>query len=106
MRCAPRPGTESLETGKLQFEPDKVYYVQESPRIGWVVARVTLAPVSPEHLVAEIGEDGCEYYVIDGKDPAVDLTDHEYNEAVTDYDREIGEGHHKEFAEYKGFTVK
>ena len=71
-----------------------------------MVARVTLAPVSPEHLVAEIGEDGCEYYVIDGKDPAVDLTDHEYNEAVTDYDREIGEGHHKEFAEYKGFTVK
>jgi len=98
--------TESLETGKIQFEPDKVYYVQESPRIGWVVARVTLAPVSPEHLVAEIGEDGCEYYVIDGKDPAVDLTDHEYNEAVTDYEREIGEGHHKEFTEYKGFTVK
>lgn len=98
--------TESLETGKLQFEPDKVYYVQESPRIGWVVARVTLAPVSPEHLVAEIGEDGCEYYVIDEKDSAVDLTDHEYNEAVTDYEREIGEGHHKEFAEYKGFTVK
>ncbi|MDD2336905.1 MAG: hypothetical protein PHD01_10055 [Geobacteraceae bacterium] len=98
--------TESLETGKLLFEPDKVYYVQESPRIGWVVARVILAPVSPEHLLAEIGEYGCECYVIDEKDLAEDLDEHEYNEAVTDYEREIGEGYHKEFTEYKGFTVK
>lgn len=98
--------TESLETGKIQFEPDKVYYVQESPRIGWVVARVTLSPVTLEHLVEEIGEDGCTYYEIDPKDPAEDLTDHEYKEAVTDYEREIGEGHHKEFAEYKGSVAK
>ena len=98
--------TESLETGKIQFEPDKVYYVQESPRMGWVVARVTLSPVTLEHLVEEIGEDGCTFYEIDPKDPAEDLTDHEYKEAVTDYEREIGEGHHKEFTEYKGSVPK
>jgi hypothetical protein len=98
--------TESLETGKIQFEPDKVYYVQESPRIGWMVARVTLSPVTLDHLVEAIGEDGCTYYEIDPKDPAEDLTDHEYKEAVTDYEREIGEGHHKEFAEYKGSVAK
>lgn len=98
--------TESLETGKLQFEAGKVYYVQESPRIGWVVARVTLAPVTPEHLVDEIGSDGCSYYEIDASDRASDLTDHEYKEAVTDYEREIGEGYHKEFTTYKGFVAK
>ena len=98
--------TESLETGKVQFEPDKVYYVQESPRMGWMVARVTLSPVTLEHLVEEIGEDGCTYYEIDPKAPAEDLTDHEYTEAVTDYEREIGEGYHKEFTEYKGSVAK
>ena len=25
---------ELLETGKLQFEPDKIYYVQQTPRMG------------------------------------------------------------------------
>jgi len=98
--------TESLETGKILFEPDKIYYVQETPRIGWVVARVTMTPVSPEHLVEEIGEDGCDYYVIDESDRAEDLTDHEYNEAVTDYEREITEGYHKEFTDYLGFPAK
>jgi hypothetical protein len=98
--------TESLETGKILFEPDKVYYVQESPRIGWVVARVTLSPVSPLHLSEEIGEGGCSWYVIDENDRAEDLTDHEYKEAVTDYEREVTEGYHKEFTEYVGFSVK
>jgi hypothetical protein len=95
--------TESLETGKIQFEADKVYYVQESPRLGWVVARVTLSPVTPEHLSAEIGDGGCTYYVIDEKDRAEDLTEHEYQEAVTDYEREITEGYHSDFKDYKGF---
>lgn len=98
--------TESLETGKILFEADKVYYIQETPRIGVMVARVTLTPVTPEHLSAEIGDGGCTYYEIDEKDRAEDLTDHEINEAVTDYEREIKEGHHKEFTDYKGFEVK
>lgn len=97
--------TESLETGKLQFEPDTIYYVQQSPRMGWWVARVTMTPVSPDHLAEEIGENGCEEYEIDKKDIAEDLTDHEYNEAVTDYEREITEGFHKEFTDYKGFKA-
>lgn len=98
--------TESLETGKLQFEPDTVYYVQQSPRIGWVVARVTLTPVTRDHLFSEIGEDGCEEYQIDPKDPAEDLTEHEYQEAVADYEREIKEGYHKEFTEYTGLKAQ
>ncbi len=98
--------TESLETGKIHFEPDTIYYVQQTPRLGWVVARVSLSPESPEHLSSEIGEGGCELYELDANDPGEDLTDHEYNEAVTDYEREISEGFHKEFTEYKGFKAK
>jgi hypothetical protein len=98
--------TESLETGKIAFEPDKVYYVQQSPRIGWMVARVSLTPLSQSMMVEEVGTDGCDYYVIDEKDPIEDLTEHEYKEAITDYEREITEGHHKEFTEYKGTALK
>ena len=97
--------TESLETGKINFEPDTVYYVQQSPRMGWVVARVTMAPVDAPHLAEEIGSDGCAFYEVDSKDVAEDLSDHEYQEAITDYEREVKEGFHKEFAEYKGFKI-
>jgi len=98
--------TESLETGKITFEPDKVYYVQQSPRIGWVVARVSLTPLSQYKMAEEIGVDGCDYYVIDENDPIKDLTDHEYQEAVNDYEREIIEGLHKDFTEYRGTVIK
>ncbi|ABB31933.1 hypothetical protein GeomeDRAFT_2772 [Geobacter metallireducens RCH3] len=98
--------TESLETGKIQFEPDTVYYVQQTPRMGWWVARVTLTPVTAEHLASEIGNDGCTFYELDPTDPYEDLSDHEYKEAVTDYEREITEGYHKEFTEYKGRKVQ
>ncbi len=98
--------TESLETGKINFEPDKVYYVQQTPRMGWVVARVTLEPVSPEHLASEVPEEGCTWYELDPGNPGDDLSEHEYTEAVTDYEREVKEGFHKEFADYKGFPPK
>ena len=98
--------TESLETGKIQFEPNMIYYVQQSPRIGWVVARVTLTPVTLDHLRDEIGIDGCDQYVLDPKDPVEGLSKHEYDEAVTDYEREIKEGLHTDFTAYKGFSVQ
>lgn len=97
--------TESLETGKIQFDPDTVYYVHQAPRMGWLVARVTMTPVTPDYLVSEIGDDGCEEYEIDGSDVAEGLTDHEFQEAVTDYEREVTEGYHSEFTNYKGFKV-
>lgn len=98
--------TESLETGKIDFEPDFVYYVQQSPRMGWVVARVSMKPLTQEQILSEIGSGGCTLYEMDPKDPAKDLTPHEYQEAVTDYERELKEGHHKEFTVYKGFKVR
>jgi len=98
--------TESLEEAKINFEPDHIYYVQQSPRMGWVVARVTLTPMSQELLLSEIGSDGCTLYEMDAKDLADNLSDDEYKEAVTNYERELTEGHHKDFTDYKGFAVK
>ncbi len=98
--------TESLEEAKIDFKPDHIYYVQQSPRMGWVVARVTMTPMTQEELLSEIGSDGCTLYEMDIKDMADNLTDHEYKEAVTDYERELTEGYHKDFTDYKGFAVK
>jgi hypothetical protein len=98
--------TESLETGKINFEPDTVYYVQQTPRMGWVVARVTLTPVDREHLISELDDGLCEEYEINAKDVAEKLSEHEYQEAVTDYEREVKEGFHKEFADYKGLRIE
>jgi len=98
--------TESLEEAKINFEPDHIYYVQESPRMGWWVARVTFSPMSQEQLLSEIGSNGCTLYEMDIKDMADNLTNDEYKEAVTDYERELAEGYHKDFTDYKGFAVK
>lgn len=98
--------TESLEEAKINFEPDHIYYVQQSPRMGWWVARVTMTPMSLEQLLSEIGSNGCSLYEMDIKDMADNLTNDEYKEAVMDYERELTEGHHKDFTDYKGFAVK
>ena len=98
--------TESLEEAKINFEPNHIYYVQQSPRLGWVVARISMTPMSQEQLLEEIGSDGCTLYEMDLKDLADNLTNDEYKEAVADYERELTEGHHKDFTDYKGFAVK
>jgi hypothetical protein len=98
--------TESLEEAKINFEPNHIYYVQQSPRMGWVVARVTMTPMSQEQLLSEIGSGGCSLYEMDVKNMADNLTNNEFKEAVTDYERELTEGHHKDFTDYKGFAVK
>ena len=98
--------SESLEGTKINFEPNHIYYVQQSPRPGWWVARITFTPMSQEQLLDEIGTDGCSLYEMDLTDLADNLTNEEYKEAVTDYERELTEGLHKDFSDYKGFVVK
>jgi len=73
--------------------------------MGWWRARITLTPVTPEHLMGEM-EEKCYLYEYDVKNPGEDLTEHEYQEAVTDYERELTEGYHKEFTDYKGVKVQ
>jgi len=43
---------------------------------------------------------------MDINDMAGNLANDEYKEAVTDYERELKEGHHKDFTDYRGFAVK
>ena len=96
---------ENHETGKIKFEPDTVYYIQQSPRIGWWKARISLTPKYPTELEADMDSE-CRYMEYDQKYPGEDLTKEEYNMAVQDYEKEITEGYHADFTEYKGSKVR
>jgi hypothetical protein len=95
--------TESFETAKINFEAEKVYYIQQTPRMGVWIARVTLTPESPENMASEM-DSGCSYMEYDNTGET--LSEKDFKEAVADYEREVTEGHHKEFADYKGFPTK
>ncbi len=107
-----QPGThyviakaESYESAKINFEPNRVYYLHQTPRPGWIRARISMYTQDPAKTVTEMDDD-CKLLEYDVKDPGDDLTDEEYNEAVKDYEKDVADGEHKEFSTYRGLEVK
>jgi len=96
---------ENMEPIKILFEENRLYYLQQIPRMGVWKARVSVAPLTPEELLATL-DDGCKLLEYNPKDPGNDLSDEDYNEAVNDYERELKEGLHKDKTEYRGFEPK
>ena len=96
---------ETHEAGKILFEPDTMYYIHQKPRMGWWRARITLAPVTPEFLFQEM-DDSCHLLEYDAKNPGEDLSEQDFKETVIDYEREVTEGLHKDFTDYKGVKVQ
>lgn len=96
---------ENMEPIKILFEADRLYYLQQIPRMGMWRARVSVAPVTPEELLTTL-DDGCKYMEYNQNDPGDDLSDEDYNEAVKDYERELKEGYHKDKTGYKGVEAK
>ncbi len=96
---------ENMEPIKIVFEQDRVYYLQQIPRMGVWKARISVAPLTAEELLSSM-DDGCKYMVYDPNDPGEDLSDEDYNEAVNDYERELKEGKHQDHVAYKGVKAK
>ena len=96
---------ENVEPAKINFQPMRVYYIQEIPRMGVWKARVSVALVTPQELSTSF-DNGCKLVVYDINNPGDDLSDKDYLDAVRDYEREVKEGHHKEDAGYKGVPAK
>ena len=96
---------ETHEAGKILFEPDTMYYIHQKPRMGVWRARITLTPLTPEAMVQEM-DDSCRLLEYDEKNPGADLTEQDFKETIADYERELTEGMHKDFAEYKGVKVQ
>lgn len=98
--------TEAFEVAKINFLPDRVYYVHENPRPGWAQVRVVLLPQQLENLQNDLGNDGCDLYEPDSNDPMEELTDEEYRSAIGDYEREVKEGYHGDWLTYMGYPTR
>jgi len=98
-------GPENVEPVKLNFEPQKIYYIMEFARPGKWRPRVSALLVKPDELRTSLDSD-CRLMVYDTKNPGNDLSDKDYEDAVRDYEREVKEGVHKEHAEYRGVPAK
>jgi hypothetical protein len=96
---------ENMEPVKINFEPDRVYYVHQSPRMGVWKARVSVALETPEQIMKEFDSD-TRLVVYDPVDAGEDLSDEDYTQAVSDYEREVKEGLHKEYEGYRGVPAK
>ena len=96
---------ENMEPAKISFEPERVYYLQQVPRMGIWRARVSNAVLTPEELLSTL-DDGCKLMVYDPKDPGEDLSDKDFKEAVADYERELKEGLHQDVTAYRGVPAK
>jgi hypothetical protein len=96
---------ETMEPVKMNIEANRVYYIQQIPRMGVWKARVSIALVTPDALMKEFDSD-CKLVVFDAKDPGEELSDEDYNQAVRDYEREVKEGLHKEHEGYQGVLAK
>ena len=96
---------ENMEPVKINFEPGRIYYIQQIPRMGAWRARISIVLMTPEDLLSMM-DDGCKLLTFDPKNPGDDLSDEDYKKAVTDYEREIKEGYHKEYEGYRGVPAK
>jgi hypothetical protein len=96
---------ENMEPAKINFEPDRVYYIQQIPRMGVWKARLSVAPVTQQELITSC-DNSCKLLVYDTKNTGDNLSDDDFRKAVEDYEREVKEGLHKGDMEYKGAPAK
>jgi hypothetical protein len=96
---------ENMEPAKINFEPDRVYYIQQIPRMGVWKARLSVAPVTQQELLTTC-DNSCKMLVYDAKNVGDNLSDDDFKKAVDDYERDVKEGLHKGDLEYKGAPAK
>ena len=94
---------EGRDVIKLNFEPGRVYYIQQIPAPGAFRAHVNLAPVTPQELSTSF-DSGVKLVVYDNS--GNDLSDSDFQKYAAEYEKEVREGRHKEAASYRGVLAK
>jgi hypothetical protein len=97
--------SENEDAIKINFEPNRIYYLQHVMRLGGWRPRVSNAPIIPKQLSKSFDSD-CKLVVYNTSRPAEDMSDKDFNEAVNDYERELKEGRHQDHVSYKGVPAK
>jgi hypothetical protein len=96
---------ENMEPVKINFEPDRVYYIHQIPRMGVWKARISIALLTQQELIS-VCDNSCRLLVYDTKNVGDNLSDDDFKKAVDDYEKDVKEGQHKEYLDYKGMSVK
>lgn len=94
---------ENMETIKIQFEPNRTYYVLQIARPGIMRSQVTLSLDTPEDIL-KVWDEGVNQLEYNAKDMGEDLTDHEYDVAIREYEKYLREGYYKDHQGYKGVS--
>jgi len=72
---------ENTEAVQVDFEADKIYFLQHNVAMGIWKARVVMEAVNAARL--DGGDlDGCSYYVYDTKQPGEDLTEQDFRDSI------------------------
>jgi len=93
---------ENWSTAKINFEAGRIYFLNQDIRMGVWMARTGFTPLSANDAAQQLNESGMEYRVYNTKHPGEDMSDKDFTEARDDYDKEVREGEHKDFVDYKG----
>ena len=96
---------ENMEPVKINFEPDRVYYIHQIPRMGVWKARISIALLTQQELIS-VCDNSCRLLIYDTKNVGDNLSDDDFKKAVDDYEKDVKEGQHKEYLDYKGMPVK
>jgi hypothetical protein len=72
---------ENTEAVEVDFETDKIYFLQHNVYIGIWAARVAMEAVTANRL--DSGDlSGCTYYVYDTTHPGEDLSEQDYKDSI------------------------
>jgi len=108
---APGPHTligdsENKYVVKLEFEAGRVYFIQQTVRMGVWSARTTYEPLTLAEAKKELKERDMQFLVNDPKSEGDKLSDSDLKEALADYAKDLQKNpsDYKEILAYKGET--
>jgi hypothetical protein len=94
---------ENWATARINFEPGKIYFLNQDIRMGVWMARTGFTPLTADEAAKQLNEEGMEYRVYDTKNPGEDMSDKDFNEAKSDFEDEVKKGEQKDIVNYKGY---
>jgi len=97
---------ENWATARINFEANKVYFLDQGIYMGVWMARTGFTPMTAEDALKQINESGMSYGEYNAKSPGEDMSEKDFNEAKADFEKEVKEDptRHKNTLEYRGFS--
>jgi hypothetical protein len=97
---------ENWVVARITFEAGRIYFLDQGIYPGIWMARTGFSPMTAEEGMKQINESGCDYRVLNAQDPGEDMSETDYDEAKSDFEKEVKEdpARHKNTLEYRGYS--